>query len=136
MYAPVRRKGIDDDQPPASFNGFPARSGEAFAARVRDLDPQPSAREEGESETEPPPVQPPVHDRVSRRFGDDERAGLTQREVGDRLGYSEDLIRSLERERRTPQPEFLDAADNLSARSLTSPCSAGPWVGRTYAKGS
>ncbi|MFE3904247.1 helix-turn-helix domain-containing protein [Streptomyces sp. NPDC059153] len=42
-----------------------------------------------------------------------ERAGLTQREVGDRLGYSEDLIRSLERGRRTPQPEFLDAADDL-----------------------
>ncbi|WP_327366660.1 helix-turn-helix domain-containing protein [Streptomyces sp. NBC_01217] len=42
-----------------------------------------------------------------------ERAGLTQRELGDRLGYSEDLIRSLERGRRTPQPEFLDAADDL-----------------------
>ncbi|MFE7043965.1 helix-turn-helix domain-containing protein [Streptomyces atratus] len=42
-----------------------------------------------------------------------ERAGLTQREVGDRLGYSEDLIRSLERGRRTPQSEFLDAADDL-----------------------
>ncbi|MGW1103499.1 helix-turn-helix domain-containing protein [Streptomyces sp. NPDC002540] len=44
-----------------------------------------------------------------------ERAGLTQRELGDRLGYSEDLIRSLERGRRTPQPEFLDAADDLLA---------------------
>ncbi|MFF1910139.1 Scr1 family TA system antitoxin-like transcriptional regulator [Streptomyces sp. NPDC058239] len=42
-----------------------------------------------------------------------ERAGLTQRELGDRLGYSEDLIRSLERGRRTPQPDFLDAADDL-----------------------
>ncbi|MER6102535.1 helix-turn-helix transcriptional regulator [Streptomyces sp. NPDC001832] len=42
-----------------------------------------------------------------------ERAGLTQRELGEQLGYSEDLIRSLERGRRTPQPEFLDAADNL-----------------------
>ncbi|MFF3323666.1 helix-turn-helix domain-containing protein [Streptomyces sp. NPDC002889] len=42
-----------------------------------------------------------------------ERAGLTQRELGDQLGYSEDLIRSLERGRRTPQPEFLDAADEL-----------------------
>lgn len=40
-----------------------------------------------------------------------ERAGRTQRELGDRLGYSEDLIASLERGRRTPQPEFLDAAD-------------------------
>ncbi|MFJ9677603.1 multiprotein-bridging factor 1 family protein [Streptomyces sp. NPDC101194] len=44
-----------------------------------------------------------------------ERAGLTQRKLGDRLGYSEDLIRSLERGRRTPQPEFLDAADDLLA---------------------
>lgn len=42
-----------------------------------------------------------------------ERAGLTQRELGDRLGYGEDLISSLERGRRTPQPEFLAAADEL-----------------------
>ncbi|GAB3959854.1 helix-turn-helix domain-containing protein [Streptomyces sparsus] len=42
-----------------------------------------------------------------------ERAGLTQRELGEQLGYSEDLIRSLERGRRTPQAEFLDAADTL-----------------------
>jgi len=40
-----------------------------------------------------------------------ERAGLTQRELGEQVGYSEELIRSLERGRRTPQPEFLDAAD-------------------------
>lgn len=42
-----------------------------------------------------------------------ERAGLTQRELGDRLGYSEDLVSSLERGRRTPQREFLEAADEL-----------------------
>jgi hypothetical protein len=42
-----------------------------------------------------------------------ERAGLTQRELGERLAYGEDLISSLERGRRTPQPEFLDAADEL-----------------------
>lgn len=42
-----------------------------------------------------------------------ERMGLTQREMGDRLGYSEDLISSLERGRRTPQREFLEAADEL-----------------------
>ncbi|MFC9330556.1 helix-turn-helix domain-containing protein [Kitasatospora sp. NPDC057015] len=42
-----------------------------------------------------------------------ERAGLTQKELGDRLGYGEDQISSLERGRRTPQPEFLDAADEL-----------------------
>ncbi|MFE8923374.1 helix-turn-helix domain-containing protein [Streptomyces rochei] len=41
-----------------------------------------------------------------------ERAGLTQKELGDRLGYGEDLISSLERGRRTPQPQFLDAADD------------------------
>ncbi|MFE6040094.1 Scr1 family TA system antitoxin-like transcriptional regulator [Streptomyces sp. NPDC056452] len=41
-----------------------------------------------------------------------ERAGLTQRDLGERLGYSEDLVRSLECGRRTPQPEFLDAADD------------------------
>ncbi|MCX5210282.1 helix-turn-helix transcriptional regulator [Kitasatospora sp. NBC_00240] len=42
-----------------------------------------------------------------------ERAGLTQKELGDRLRYGEDQISSLERGRRTPQPEFLDAADEL-----------------------
>ena len=42
-----------------------------------------------------------------------ERAGLTQRELGERLAYGEDQISSLERGRRTPQPEFLDAADEL-----------------------
>ncbi|WP_037910975.1 helix-turn-helix domain-containing protein [Actinacidiphila yeochonensis] len=42
-----------------------------------------------------------------------ERAGLTQKELGDRLGYSEDLVSSLERGRRTPQREFLEAADDL-----------------------
>ncbi|AVZ76345.1 transcriptional regulator [Streptomyces lunaelactis] len=42
-----------------------------------------------------------------------ERTGLTQRELGEQLGYSEDLIRSLERGRRTPQPDFLAAADEL-----------------------
>ncbi|MER5755024.1 helix-turn-helix transcriptional regulator [Streptomyces sp. NPDC002088] len=42
-----------------------------------------------------------------------ERAGLTQREMGDQLGYSEDLISSLERGRRTPQREFLESADEL-----------------------
>ncbi|MCM2578715.1 helix-turn-helix domain-containing protein [Streptomyces meridianus] len=42
-----------------------------------------------------------------------ERAGLTQRELGDRLGYGEDQISSLERGRRITQPEFLDAADDL-----------------------
>ncbi|MEU6084121.1 helix-turn-helix transcriptional regulator [Streptomyces sp. NPDC047108] len=42
-----------------------------------------------------------------------ERNGLTQKELGDRLGYSEDTISSLERGRRTPQPEFLDAADEF-----------------------
>lgn len=42
-----------------------------------------------------------------------ERAGLTQKELGDRLGYSEEQISSVERGRRTPQPEFLDSADAL-----------------------
>jgi transcriptional regulator with XRE-family HTH domain len=42
-----------------------------------------------------------------------ERAGFTQKELGDRVGYSEDLISSLERGRRTPQAGFLEAADEL-----------------------
>ena len=48
-----------------------------------------------------------------------EQAGLTQKELGDRLRYSEDLVSSLERGRRTPQREFLEAADELlDARGL------------------
>jgi transcriptional regulator with XRE-family HTH domain len=42
-----------------------------------------------------------------------EGAGLTQRELGERLAYGEDLISSLERGRRIPQPDFLRAADEL-----------------------
>jgi transcriptional regulator with XRE-family HTH domain len=36
-----------------------------------------------------------------------------QRDVGDRLGYGPDLISALERGVRTPQREFLEAADEL-----------------------
>ncbi|MEV6179875.1 helix-turn-helix domain-containing protein [Streptomyces sp. NPDC052016] len=42
-----------------------------------------------------------------------ERAGLMQRDVGDRLGYGPDLISALERGVRTPQREFLQAVDEL-----------------------
>lgn len=42
-----------------------------------------------------------------------ERAGWTHKELGDRLGYGEDLISALERGRRTPQPELVEAADEL-----------------------
>jgi transcriptional regulator with XRE-family HTH domain len=46
-----------------------------------------------------------------------ERAGLTQRELGERLGYGEEQISSLERGRRIPQPEYLVAADELLGAS-------------------
>lgn len=42
-----------------------------------------------------------------------ERAGLSRRELGERLGYSEATVSSMERGRRVPQPEFLDAVDKL-----------------------
>ncbi|WP_157852438.1 helix-turn-helix transcriptional regulator, partial [Streptomyces olivaceus] len=42
-----------------------------------------------------------------------ERAGLSQKELGDRLGYGEETISSVERARRTPQPELLVAVDAL-----------------------
>ncbi|MGW0659662.1 helix-turn-helix domain-containing protein [Streptodolium elevatio] len=42
-----------------------------------------------------------------------ERAGLSRRELGDQLGYSEETVFSVERGRRTPQPEFLEAVDRL-----------------------
>lgn len=40
-----------------------------------------------------------------------ERAGLNQTELGERIGYGPDLVASVERARRVPQPEFLEAAD-------------------------
>ncbi|MFI0774653.1 Scr1 family TA system antitoxin-like transcriptional regulator [Streptomyces sp. NPDC021212] len=42
-----------------------------------------------------------------------ERAGLTQKELGDRLGYAEATISAVERGLRIPQPELLDAVDDL-----------------------
>jgi transcriptional regulator with XRE-family HTH domain len=42
-----------------------------------------------------------------------ERAGMTQRELGDHLGYGEDMISSVERGRRSPQPQLLETADTL-----------------------
>lgn len=42
-----------------------------------------------------------------------ERAGMTQKELGNQVGYTEAMIGSVERGKRTPQPELLDAADKL-----------------------
>ncbi|MFJ7176646.1 helix-turn-helix transcriptional regulator [Streptomyces massasporeus] len=40
-----------------------------------------------------------------------EAAGLTQAEFGAAIGYGEELVSSVERGRRIPRPEYLDAAD-------------------------
>ncbi|WP_436778203.1 helix-turn-helix domain-containing protein [Yinghuangia sp. YIM S09857] len=42
-----------------------------------------------------------------------ERSGLSRAELAERLGYSTDLIESIELGRRVPQEPFLDAADEL-----------------------
>jgi transcriptional regulator with XRE-family HTH domain len=42
-----------------------------------------------------------------------ERAGMSQRELGRLCGYSEEQISSVERGRRTPQPDFLVKVDDL-----------------------
>ncbi|MEV5932673.1 helix-turn-helix transcriptional regulator [Streptomyces sp. NPDC052079] len=42
-----------------------------------------------------------------------ERAGLTRRELGSRLGYGEDQITSVELGRRIPKPELIDNADEV-----------------------
>ncbi|MEU6159168.1 helix-turn-helix transcriptional regulator [Streptomyces sp. NPDC047130] len=42
-----------------------------------------------------------------------ERAGLSQKELGERVGYGEETISSVERARRTPQPELLAAVDRV-----------------------
>ncbi|MBT2411622.1 helix-turn-helix transcriptional regulator [Streptomyces sp. ISL-12] len=40
-----------------------------------------------------------------------ESAGLTQPEFGAAIGYGEELVSSVERMRRIPRPEYLEAAD-------------------------
>ncbi|CAL9547276.1 helix-turn-helix transcriptional regulator [Streptomyces sp. NPDC057245] len=40
-----------------------------------------------------------------------ESAGLTQADFGTAIGYGEELVSSVERGRRIPRPEYLDAAD-------------------------
>ncbi|MER6028501.1 helix-turn-helix transcriptional regulator [Streptomyces sp. NPDC001851] len=40
-----------------------------------------------------------------------EAANLTQAEFGTAIGYGEELVSSVERGRRIPRPEYLDAAD-------------------------
>ncbi|MGP3951146.1 helix-turn-helix domain-containing protein [Streptomyces sp. 7N604] len=42
-----------------------------------------------------------------------ERAGLTQAEFGKKIGYGEEQVSSVERGRRVPKPEFLNAADEV-----------------------
>ncbi|WP_345597292.1 helix-turn-helix transcriptional regulator [Streptomyces marokkonensis] len=42
-----------------------------------------------------------------------EAAGLTQAEFGVAIGYGEELVSSVERGRRIPRPEYLDAADDV-----------------------
>lgn len=42
-----------------------------------------------------------------------ERVGLSQKELGERIGYGEETISSVERARRTPQPELLAAVDRV-----------------------
>lgn len=44
-----------------------------------------------------------------------EAAGLTQAEFGRAIGYGEELVSSVERGRRIPRPEYLDAADEALA---------------------
>ncbi len=42
-----------------------------------------------------------------------ETAGLTQAEFGAAIGYGEELVSCVERGRRIPRPEYLDAADEV-----------------------
>ncbi|MCZ9346363.1 helix-turn-helix transcriptional regulator [Streptomyces sp. TRM76130] len=42
-----------------------------------------------------------------------ESAGFTQPEFGAAIGYGEELVSSVERMRRIPRPEYLDAADEV-----------------------
>ncbi|WNM35887.1 helix-turn-helix transcriptional regulator [Streptomyces sp. Li-HN-5-11] len=46
-----------------------------------------------------------------------EAAGLRQGELGARIGYSEEMVSSVERGRRLPKPDFLDRADEVLGAS-------------------
>ncbi|MFK4868039.1 helix-turn-helix transcriptional regulator [Streptomyces sp. CSMPJR101] len=46
-----------------------------------------------------------------------EAAGLTQAELAEAIGYGEDLVGAVERGRRIPRPEYLDAADRALGAS-------------------
>ncbi|MET8813878.1 helix-turn-helix transcriptional regulator [Streptomyces sp. NPDC004549] len=43
-----------------------------------------------------------------------EAAGLTQPELGSAIGYSGEMVASVERGRRVPKPDFLDKADEVT----------------------
>ncbi|GHJ41127.1 helix-turn-helix transcriptional regulator [Streptomyces sp. TS71-3] len=49
--------------------------------------------------------------RVIKKFR--ERAGLTQTELGEAIGYGMEQVSSVERGRRAPSPDFLTAADEV-----------------------
>jgi transcriptional regulator with XRE-family HTH domain len=42
-----------------------------------------------------------------------EQAGLTQPELGERIGYGVDLVSSVERGRRAPKPQFIDGVERV-----------------------
>lgn len=42
-----------------------------------------------------------------------EAAGMTQADFGTAIGYGQELVSSVERGRRIPRPEYLDAADEV-----------------------
>ncbi|MFE6750953.1 Scr1 family TA system antitoxin-like transcriptional regulator [Kitasatospora purpeofusca] len=42
-----------------------------------------------------------------------ERAGITQRQLAERIGYSEDMVGLIERGKRTPRIEFLTVVDPI-----------------------
>ncbi|WP_149825194.1 helix-turn-helix domain-containing protein [Streptomyces tailanensis] len=42
-----------------------------------------------------------------------EAAGMRQSELGSAIGYGEEMVSSVERGRRPPKPEFLEAADEV-----------------------
>ncbi|MFE1308945.1 helix-turn-helix domain-containing protein [Streptomyces sp. NPDC058755] len=43
-----------------------------------------------------------------------EAAGMRQTELGDAIGYGEEMVSSVERGRRIPKPDFLDKADEVT----------------------
>lgn len=80
--SPAVGQCVHDDQPAPSLIGNPGNGRKAIAARIRDLDPQPGALKEDQTQPEAPAWQTSMPDGVRGQLGDDYRGGFRALTVG------------------------------------------------------